>query len=300
MLVLTSLRAALVRQPAALAEAASLNEGFVARGRREAWGRMQSKPFVIAEILGSAVVGLTSKPVLGLLYALGLLVAVAVWALAATPVIQRNEAREADAALAARQELSPRLAFGQAEIPERVQALSLPHPNGSSRSLPHGRVIRVPVTNVLGSRDALRAQVRLRFPVGIGVDVLQPHETQAEWFGQLTGPEVEVDLAGNGLPRLIDVVVVLDKPWPYAYEWTTQSRSAGLDGYGIQASPFDVQITVSGVDRDGGGVQIVDTLRIDCREGDAIVADWASSGDHVPTNLVPWRLRRRDATHVPD
>jgi hypothetical protein len=84
----------------------------------------------------------------------------------------------------------------------------------------------------------------------------------------------EIDLPDNGRPRLLDVVVVLDGLAWNAYEWTTQSEYAALEGFGIQANPFRVEIDVMGAGDGGDAPHLSDTLEIDCRPKQMVKADW--------------------------
>jgi len=47
------------------------------------------------------------------------------------------------------------------------------------------------------------------------------YPAQGEWFSE-TGPEIEIDLAGNGRPRLLDVALILDGEYPNVFEWTAR------------------------------------------------------------------------------
>jgi hypothetical protein len=83
-----------------------------------------------------------------------------------------------------------------------------------------------------------------------------------------------IDLPGNGRPRMLDVVVILDGNYPHAHEWTTQSRFAGLHGHAIKANPFLVEVEVMGAGNGGDAPHLTDTLKIDCRPKHMIKADW--------------------------
>jgi hypothetical protein len=110
------------------------------------------------------------------------------------------------------------------------------------------------------------------------------HPAEAEWFD---AHDAEITLPGNGRPRLLDVVVVLDRPYPHAFEWTQHSRAAGLAGYAIKAVPFDVKVEVFGMDARGEPLSLSDMLTVECRDG-MIRADWAGRSVDQATNWVPW------------
>jgi hypothetical protein len=53
-------------------------------------------------------------------------------------------------------------------------------------------------------------------------------------------------IPGDGAERLIDAVVVLDREYPHAFEWTGHSRAARLRDSAIKATPSDLRIKVAG------------------------------------------------------
>jgi hypothetical protein len=189
------------------------------------------------------------------------------------------------------EEGAPRLSFGRAVIPERSESLYRLALDEQGRRRLHnpalkGRVIRVPVTNQQGAEEARRVHARLNFlPDDTDGSFSPRHPAQGEWAD--TG-ETEIDLPGNGHPRLLDIVLVRDGPYPHAFEWTKHSRAAGLNGYEIKARPFDVEVEVMGSGPGPTAPHLRDTLRIDCRDNHMIVADWVSAGPDEPTNWVPW------------
>lgn len=185
----------------------------------------------------------------------------------------------------------PQLSFGRADLPTRSQMIVVGGP-AVARSAGWGRVIRVPVTNAHGAGEAIQVHARLRFLPDRkpGDRMFAPDETQGEWA---PSGEVEINLPGNGRPRLLDVALVLDAPYPNIYEWTSRSRAAYLDGYEIKAQPIEVEIEVLGSGAGASAPRLMDTLRIDCREGQ-LVADWASAGADEPTNWVARAAERPD------
>jgi hypothetical protein len=164
----------------------------------------------------------------------------------------------------------PALSFGEPVLPDVSQQISVPGWIG------RGRVVRVPVTNAFGSADARRVHARLVFEQTPGASAHPPEPTQADWFGE-QGPEIEIDLPGNGRSREIDIAVVLEGRRDDVYEWTTGSRAASLRGYAIHPRPFDVEIEVMGT---GGptGPRINRTIRIDV-QGGLIAAWWSDTPD---------------------
>jgi hypothetical protein len=172
----------------------------------------------------------------------------------------------------------PALSFGRPELAKHPHPIYLPDHNGEQHLLASGRIVRVPVINAQGASDALRVHARLRFLIE---RQWGPGETEAEWEGQ-DGPEVEIDLLGNGRPRLINIVAVLNWEYPHAYEWTGRSRAALLRGYAIKATPFSIEVTVSGLSG-----YLRDTLEIDCRGGHMIKADWLGPS-RDPANGDTW------------
>jgi hypothetical protein len=183
----------------------------------------------------------------------------------------------------------PQLSFGRPDLPQHTQPIYLTGADGKQHKIANGRVIRVPVTNAQGAGEAKNVHARLRFVDHWGKTLdrmYSPQESEAEWFGH-AGPEVEIALPGNGRPRLIDVVVVLNWDYPYAYEWTGRSRAALLRGYGIKATPFRVEVTVMG---STPGAVLQETLEIEIRPKHMIKADWLGPSrkpDHG-TTWVPW------------
>ena len=184
--------------------------------------------------------------------------------------------------LAAYADQQPKLSFGRAEIPRQSQRLPLPQEVLTQR---RGRIIRVPVTNAQGAGEARQVHARLTFTTGSDLDdMVVPSPTQGEWSGE-GEPEIEINLPGNGRARLLDIVMVRDGSYPYAHEWTRQSRATGLMGYELQATPFDVEIEVMGSGPGPNAPVLKDTLRVRCGE-QKIVADWLSAGPDESTNYV--------------
>ncbi len=182
-------------------------------------------------------------------------------------------------------ERKPELSFGEAVLPKASQAIHLPggqpgQPGWTAR----GRVIRVPVTNAFGAGEARQVHARLRFDRTPGGSTYLPDPTQAEWFGE-NGPEVEIDMPGNGRPREIDIAVVLEGQADGSYEWTTKSRAAGLQGYEIRSWPFEVEIEVMGSGGASVGAHLKRTIEIDVQRG-LIRARWLDADPNGPTNWV--------------
>lgn len=179
---------------------------------------------------------------------------------------------------------SPKLAFGRAEIPLHSRLLGVKLYENLEAA---GRVIRVPISNAQGAPDAKQIHARLTFPQHPGHPPWR-QPAQGEWSDR-GSIEAEIDLPGNGAARFLDVVAVVDKEYPHGYEWTGQSRKATLWDYGIYAVPFDVQVEVMG---SGSTPTLKDTLRVTCRPGDAITADWVSDTQlEHGTNWVGWNER---------
>ncbi|HEX8086557.1 MAG TPA: hypothetical protein VF529_19880 [Solirubrobacteraceae bacterium] len=198
--------------------------------------------------------------------------------------LARSDLEAARLDVARLQERAPRLSFGRAQIPSHSQAIHLPDDEGRPIRWPrNGRVVRVPVTNAHGAGLARQVHARLNFVPDDRDGSFSPREiAQGEW---LDGADAEFDLPGNGRPRLLDVVLVLDGAYPQAHEWTQHSRAARLAGYAISAVPFDVAIEVLATDEEGAPIQLSDTLRIEISQG-MIRADWLSAGTDEPTNWV--------------
>ena len=183
----------------------------------------------------------------------------------------------------------PQLSFGKAMIPTQSHPIALvpPEVRGEPRQLGLGRVARVPVVNAQGAGDATHVHAQLRFQPADREGLYSPrHPAQGEWFNE-SGSEVELDLPGNGRPHLLDVVVVLNGQYPYAYEWTAASRRAVLRGYAIKANSIEVDIEVMGSGSEPHLPRLQDRLIIRLDPG-TIVADWASAGADEATNWVAW------------
>jgi hypothetical protein len=196
-------------------------------------------------------------------------------------------------------EVEPSISFGRAILPRQSQLLSLVEPDGREVRY-SGRIIRVPVVNAQGAPTAPQVHARLTFLPDDRDGSFSPDEAQAEWFNESGPPEVEVDLPGNGRPRLIDVAAVLDGDYPNVYEWTGHSRAAGLIGYGVKAGSVPVLVKVLGAGR--GEPSLRNTLNIDLRDG-LLIADWLQRSVDEATNLVPWGgrpLNFREHSYTPD
>jgi hypothetical protein len=154
-----------------------------------------------------------------------------------------------------------------------------------------GRVIRVPVTNERGAGEARQVHARLTFLPDDPDGQFSPrHPAQGEWFSE-HGPEIQVDLPGNGRPRLIDVLMVHDGEYPHAYEWTEHSRAAALHGYAIKTNRVTIEIEVMGSGAGPNSPYLRDTLIIELERGHMIRAAWASAPAHEATNWVAWPRR---------
>jgi serine/threonine protein kinase len=181
----------------------------------------------------------------------------------------------------------PLLSFGKARI-GRWQSIVVQDDAGNAvqAGTGTGRIIRVPVTNAQGAGEARDVHATLTF--GDSDSQFYPPSTQGEWVGE-SGPELMVNLPGNGGERLIDAVLVLDREYPHAFEWTRHSRAAGLRDSAIMATPFDVRIKVAG----SGATPILENvLEIEIRRGHLIRADWKDRGVEDATNLAWWRGSR--------
>jgi hypothetical protein len=182
-------------------------------------------------------------------------------------------------------ERTPQLTFGRAVLPRQSQDIVFGEGRGVRYS---GRVIRVPVINAQGAGLAERVHARLRFLPG--ERGFGPEQAQAEWFNEHGPPQIEVDLPGNGRGRLLDVVVVLYGDYPNVYEWTEHSRAAALRGYGIMATPIDIEIVVMGAGAGPLSPRLAGLLRVALREN-MLIADWVAGGpddDPGGTNYAVW------------
>jgi hypothetical protein len=224
---------------------------------------------------GDALVRLEADRVIG-----------AVKGIAQTRADRTGESELASAAVSAESVLrvAPQLSIGQPRI-EGWQKISVEDRDGGPISLGRGRLIRVPVTNAQGVDTARHVHAQLKFlPNDMHRSFAPTHPTRGEWFSD-HGPETEINLPGNGAARLLDVVVVLDRDYPHAYEWTAHSRAAGLVGYEIKAVPFDVEVLIMG---SADTPTLRRTLQVECRRGHMIRADWLDKTVDEPTNWVPW------------
>jgi hypothetical protein len=267
--------------------------------RRSGWG------FTILAGLVPAASGALAAAVLGRAdVALGLQVAGAaagvvagfglLWLVCMVSFLTRASGRQAHAArlgiaaaearLAEFNEESPQLSFGRAHIPRHSERLPL-DPDAIPSHSPFGRIIRVPISNAHGVGTAEAVQALLTFLPDDPEGSFSPrHPVLAEWDSDAL--PTQVDLPGNGQPQLINVAVVTHGPWPFVYEWTRHSRAAELNGYGISSGPAEIRIEVRGSGPGRSAPAIVDTLRIDVRDG-ILRADWASAGPDEATNWVP-------------
>ena len=92
----------------------------------------------------------------------------------------------------------------------------------------------------------MQVHARLLFmPDDVHRTIAPMYPAQGEWFSE-TGPEIEIDLAGNGRPRLLDVALILDGEYPNVFEWTAHSRAAGLNGYESKSNQVGVEIEIMG------------------------------------------------------
>jgi hypothetical protein len=204
--------------------------------------------------------------------------------------VLEGERDELAHALQKRSAATPKLSFGRAEVPRTWQHIRLQTSLGHWVDAGRGRVIRVPVTNAQGATTAERVHARVRFIAGNRTDhiLFAPPPTQGEWVGLEGGPQTEIDIPGNGRPYMLDIVVVMDRDYPQAHEWTTRSRAAGLSGYAIKATPFKVEIQVMGSATAGDAPRIANTLGIEVTRQHRIRADWTDRSADEATNWAPW------------
>jgi hypothetical protein len=242
-------------------------------GEQAAWDALL---LTVAALAGLAVVALACH---------------VIWA----PVrLLREKDRELETARAAVQRLEraqrppAQLSFGRPEIPSTSQVIKVSDRQGQLWPTRPGRVIRVPVINAQGAGEAKQVHARLRFTDASGRSdrAFMPPETQGRWSGEEEPGEV-VDLPGNGRPRLLDVVVILDGAYPHAFEWTTQSRYAGLNGYAINANPFRIEVDVMGAGNGGEAPRLTEVLEVDCRPKSMLKADWLGPS-RVPDQGDTW------------
>lgn len=230
--------------------------------------------------------------VVGLLVGLGL-----VWMLVGLWYFGRARSRQLDAAreqigtlegrLTAIAERVPNLSIGKAILPKESQTIELPLPGGETTKF-LGRVIRVPVINARGAADAENVHARLTFLVGGKVDrQFGPTPTTAQWFSERGDTEFEVNLPANGRPRLIDVVLITDRPYPHAHEWTIHSRAALLRGYEVMSDRFRVKIDVEGNGVGALAPSLSRTLEIECGQG-MLKANWLDRDPDEGTHWVGW------------
>lgn len=195
---------------------------------------------------------------------------------------KRRRTAPRDAISAARQ--APQLSFGRPVIPAQSQVIRL------SQKLEYpGRVIRVPVTNAHGAGTAEKVHALLHFmPDDIYRSFAPREKAQAQWFSE-AGPEFEIDIPGNGRPRLLDVVVIIEEMFDHAghaFEWTPHSRAAELRGYEIKASRFEVGVEVLG---SGGhnAPRLAEALEVQFQDG-LVAVDWLKPLASEATNRAPW------------
>jgi hypothetical protein len=176
----------------------------------------------------------------------------------------------------------PELTLGNARI-GRWQAISVNDKSGAPMQIGSGRIIRVPVANAQGAGVARDVHATLTF--GDSDRQFYPPPAQAEWFGE-AGPELTVDLPGNGAERLIDVALVLDGEYPHVFEWTRHSIASGLAGAACMSRPVDIGISVMG---SGMTPTLERTLQIEVEARHMIRADWTDRIGLDATNLAYWR-----------
>lgn len=77
------------------------------------------------------------------------------------------------------------------------------------------------------------------------------------------------------------------------FEWTRESRAAGLNGYAIMSNRVEVQINVFGSGPESTRPRLNETLLIECEPRHVIRADWLgpSRNPDDGTNLVRWDYR---------
>lgn len=201
--------------------------------------------------------------------------------------LQRNveeDLKAAEAELKSISESAPIISFGRAEIPKHSTIYNFPIGNGEELA-EHGRVIRVPVSNAQGAPEAKQVHARLKFLPDEPHGPWAPRESiRGEWDGP-DGPQVEINLPGNGMPRYLDVIFIRDRPYPHGFVWTQQSRAAVLRGYEIVTDgiPIEIEVLASGPTKP----RVLDVLTVTCHAGSMITADWSNRGDEG-TNLQQW------------
>lgn len=179
----------------------------------------------------------------------------------------------------------PLLTFGRAVIPSKSRPYELRWGDGESFLEP-GRVIQIPVQNASGAEEAKAVQARLSFqPKDIHSAYSPKHPVVAEW-DEANGLVTEINLPGNSGPRYLNVIFIRDRPYPHGFVWTRASREAGLSGFVIASNRIEIEVEVTAT----GPAETVlkDTLVVECRPRQMLVADWISRNRDEEGNNVEW------------
>jgi hypothetical protein len=262
---------------------------YIWRSFREGWASLWTALEVIGLLVGGSVLAYLALALEEPLLAAGLLLLAVVGTIGEGAFrlnrISDQQLAEAREALTRLEEDAPRLTFGRAVIPPKSQPYKLSWGDGES-FLEHGRVIRVPIQNGAGAENALAVQARLTFqPKDIHSSFSPKHPVVGEW-DEPNGPSVEIELPGNDSPRYLNVIFIRDRPYPHGFVWTRESRGAGLSGFAIASNriEIDLEITAAGPMRP----VLTDTLIVECRPRQMLVADWASRNGNEEGNNVEW------------
>ena len=273
-----------------------LKVGILARARfafrsfQEGLSPLLSALQVSALVIGGSAVAYLAlaldKPVVAIvLVLLGSLVTAGEGAFRLNTASETGLAR-ADEALARTKEKAPCLSFGRAVIPPSSQPYELRWGDGET-FLEHGRVIRVPVRNELGSETATAVQARLTFqPDDIHSSFSPKHPIVGEW-DEPDGDTAEVQVPGNASPRFLNVLFIRDRPYPHAFAWSRTSRAAGLSGFAIASNRIEIEVEVTAAGSSKPALK--DRLVIECRPQTMLLADWKSRDrNEEPSNAEGW------------
>jgi hypothetical protein len=179
---------------------------------------------------------------------------------------------------------APRLSFGRAILNRHPETITLT--DGGRVGQP-GRIIRVPISNEQGAETARSVQATITFLPDDKEGSFSPrHPAIGEWHTDQ--PATVIDIPGNGQPHLLDVALHLNAGHPCVFEWTRQSRSENLRGFGVASYPVEVLIEVKGSASNGSPPpSVTETLRIEAT-GSILRADWLKDfQNNETTNWVP-------------
>ena len=171
---------------------------------------------------------------------------------------------------------APKLSFGRAQIPNYPD-LATP--------LGDGRIVRVPVVNAQGAAPVEDVHASVTYLPDDRDGSFSPRDPlQGVWTDD---SRTSIRLPGNGQAHRLDVALVIKED---VYAWDRRAAADPQDwnhltALAVKSWPADIEVQVRGSGLVGSPPTLIDTLKIDARQG-IVKADWNSASWDEATNFI--------------